>query len=89
LLLNLALLFVQLVLSLLLFLNPLFQLLLSKSLLIIEALIQAGTLQSSTCIGAFGANRFGRNAESEQEEGCFHHGSSLRHHAASALLIRI
>ncbi len=68
LLLNFPLLFVQLILTLLLLLKLLFQLLLqSKSLLIIAALSERRTLQSSTRICLFGANRSGKNGRKEQE----------------------
>jgi hypothetical protein len=74
LLLNLPLLFVQLILPILLLLQLLFQLLLlPEGLLGTAALIQSSALQSSARIRLFGANRSGKHGEAEQEAGCFDH----------------
>jgi hypothetical protein len=66
LLLNFPLLFVELVLSLLLLLKELLQtLLLSQRLLITAALSQVRTLHSGTRICLFGANRSGKDRDTE------------------------
>jgi hypothetical protein len=77
LLLDFPFLLVQLVLSLLLRLQLLFQPLLSlERLLITAALGQCGALQSSAGICLFGANRSGKDTKTKQQASRFHRYSA-------------
>jgi hypothetical protein len=77
LLLNLALLLIQLVLSLFLLLELSFQLLLAKRLLITSALTEGGARHLSTRIRRLAVQRLVENAETEKEASSFHHGAAL------------